>query len=788
MQQSIDHFLNWYFEIPSSGQENGLLRTWRLEAAWNWQTAWSLLLISIFVFLTVLLVRKVAGRQAKFLFGGILTLRLTVLMLLLLLVFQIQLRTNSYSKPTLVILADTSESMSLSDEYTEKHRRLFSQQGVQNTQKSRFEILQKLSEQLSSEFWQELNETFEITVLNFDTNLGTRNEETHINSPDRGITYNTLSSQLERIQSYSPTGKHTDFTSTLDEVLKISGSPPAAIVLFSDGLSTSSSDESIDRVLQRFSRRGIPIFPVGVGSPQAGREIELISIDSAPVGFIGEQHPLHLTLNNTTSSKQEYYLQLTRTVAQEIVLEHKVRAADETELSISIPELKPGLNEFELQITTSPGQRDVQRNRHSIRVWGREAPLKILLIDQIPRWEFRHLKSALERDKNVSLSTWLAEGDPEYSIEDRTASIKIPTDIDAFDGIILGDIDFSVLPKEFPQKILSLLENNGGMMLLSGVHSIQSLDRTSSLADLHPALIELPDEVVRKPMTVHPSSEGKAQRLFQDRGITVPRDEWPISHLYSFKPNVKPAALSLLDGYFDESPENRIPLILSMRYSNGVVLQHLLDDSWRWREIDNGQFYHHFWGQCIRYLCRRKLTESLPSLELMTNHSKITNQETLEINLLDRKNYFRAAPKVIVFLDGPENSIRELALLSEDQMGTNFQGKVSGLSPGDYVLRVPAMEKQQTLAKTQFQVLPVNLEREKTPLDTEFMNSIANATNGQFFFLWDIEKLTSNLPPKKYSTQSQTRIIPLWYRWELITLLLLCLSMEWGLRRSFGID
>lgn len=790
MQQALNHFLNWYFEVPVSGNGAGLQRTWRLEAAWNWQTTWPLLLVSIFLALTLLLLKKMFKQQPRPLVWSILSLRIFILLVLLLLVFQVQLRTTSSSKPKLLFLVDTSSSMSLSDTYDDVQVSHFKTMGINPSDYSRLELVQKTMENVHPDWWSRLEDQFVIDVINFDSKIGSQFNQSQESATgmrtDKQVQEST-DHIINKLDSYQPTGEATDFASAFNALLKTSDDQPASVVLLSDGHPTTGSQQQLERTLLSYSRRKIPIHAIGVGSPVVDGQMNIESVTSESIGFVGERHSVQVMIKSNLKAKQAYFVQLKNPTSSEVLQETPVDLStglNTATVMIATPELKPGRNEYALSLVSRSGKQAFNSNRRKLRVWGRTTPLRILFIDHSPRWEFRHVKSSLERDKSISLSTYLIEGDPAYFIEDKTALSEFPADLAAYDGIILGDIDFAKLDHE---NIVAFLEKRGGLLFLSGTRSFSSISRTSFMANAHPALPEHALLEKSRGISIHLPGEGRAQRLFPEQSQTPLPLSLPHSYTRLDRLIVKPAALTLLEGSLNDTSVNRVPLVLSMRFGNGLVIQHLIDDTWRWREIEEGLIFHKFWGQTVRNLCRRKLSQSLPPLELLTNLDTIFSDQALEVTLIDRNLISGSVLRTVVVLTNEQGQHSELELSRSSQNEVTFQGEINELPPGQYQLSVPEFDQVEG-ATTGIQVLPANIENQYKPLNKDFMSRIASATKGGYFPLNDFEDLPDALPSRTYSSNTTTRIITLWNRWEFVTLLLCSLGLEWGLRRRFGID
>ena len=95
--------------------------------------------------------------------------------------------------------------------------------------------------------------------------------------------------------------------------------------------------------------------------------------------------------------------------------------------------------------------KPADNNRLERKVFVREAKvIKVLYVEGYARYEYRFLKSLLEREsekekgnKTIDLKALLVDADPEYANEDKSAIVDFPTreELNAYDVVIWGDID-----------------------------------------------------------------------------------------------------------------------------------------------------------------------------------------------------------------------------------------------------------------------------------------------------------------------------------------------------------
>ncbi|MEZ6143902.1 MAG: hypothetical protein R3B91_00425 [Planctomycetaceae bacterium] len=99
--------------------------------------------------------------------------------------------------------------------------------------------------------------------------------------------------------------------------------------------------------------------------------------------------------------------------------------------------------QYTLTIDHLSGETNEENNAATHRVRVRREQLKVLLAERLPRWEFRHLKTLLERDPAIQLHTVLQSADLRFADEDQTALRRFPVSRDellSYDVVILGDL------------------------------------------------------------------------------------------------------------------------------------------------------------------------------------------------------------------------------------------------------------------------------------------------------------------------------------------------------------
>jgi hypothetical protein len=92
---------------------------------------------------------------------------------------------------------------------------------------------------------------------------------------------------LERLKKVEASGDQSRLGAGVRQVLtELRGVPPTAIVLLTDGQTTEG--ETIARAAEFAARKGVPLYPIGLGDPEAPRDLELSELLVDDVVFVDD--------------------------------------------------------------------------------------------------------------------------------------------------------------------------------------------------------------------------------------------------------------------------------------------------------------------------------------------------------------------------------------------------------------------------------------------------------------------------------------------------------------------
>ena len=278
-------------------------------------------------------------------------------------------------------------------------------------------------------------------------------------------------------------------------------------------------------------------------------------------------------------------------------------------------------------------------------------PVKLLYIEGYPRYEFRFIKTLLEREragkegnKSITLKTLLCDADPDFAVQDKTAIAEFPSkdELFTYDAIILGDVD-PKHPKLGDQNLRLLRDyvrdrvsetggkRGGGLLFLAGEQHMPHSYKDTDLAAVLPLNLTLGGDIhdpeEKKILDAglndgyHPSltSIGQQHPIFRfatddaDNAriwSNLPPLFWSASG-YRAKPTAEVLAvhpqLPARRTVGESGEPERHPLVVQQFVGAGRAMFFGFDETWRWRYRENEVYFNNFWIQTVHYLARSKV-------------------------------------------------------------------------------------------------------------------------------------------------------------------------------------
>ena len=342
------------------------------------------------------------------------------------------------------------------------------------------------------------------------------------------------------------------------------------------------------------------MYAYGVGITQP-RDIIVGHMFAPEITFSKDEVPITVRVRGQGLKGQAADLVLK--LGNQTVATKNISFEDDGEQVVSLKFTPQSAGEFDLQASIDPRPDETvqDNNSRTQRLKVIDAKIKILLVDQSPRWEFKYLQAMLMRDRRVDLKCFLVEGDPGIS-RDTTAPYlaQFPSrkdDLFQYDLVIFGDVDPKSISSAQLENINELVSRFGGaLVMVAGKRFAPQAYKVSVLERLLPvefdrSTMESPlDTLNDKPIRLELTPAGRASPMLRlsdnEQENAALWKQLPPLYWVAKVARPKPAAEVLLVDP-DPAKETRfgkMPVIALQQYGLGQVMFVGTDNTWRWEK------------------------------------------------------------------------------------------------------------------------------------------------------------------------------------------------------------
>ncbi len=592
-----------------------------------------------------------------------------------------------------------------------------------------------------------------------------------------------------------------------DGLRAAAGKQLAGVIVLSDGAQHAYAPRDIppQTAARKVADVGAPLWSVTFGQQRGGgqaRDAAVVNLTASETvylknvlevsgrvrleGLVGRDVGVVLLAEGRGGVMEE--VARTRVRADTESSDHAVR------LSWTPTEL--GERKVTLRVEPQDGEVVIANNELSTFVEVIEGGLKALYLEGALRVEQRFLRRVLAASPDMHIDfEWI-----DSSRRDRwpvNLSQRLAGDYDVF---LIGDLDATALRPEDLRTILTRVGSGAGLGLLGGLHAFEAGGWGSS--PLGAAMPFEIDPLSRQPFdgpvrsTLH--VEG-AVRLVPDRqfgGVSILRlgktDEetraaWqampPLdgaNRLGVLKPTTKTLAASA-DGS---------PLLVGRDYGSGRVAAFAADSTWRWAMQGAIDQHRRFWRQFVLWLARQDDAAD-DRLWLRLAQRRISPGTPLPFDAGLTRPDGTASPGVSLeaTLVAPDGTRRPVRLARQ---GDTFSGAVTDAAePGDWRLVVQASRPGEPAPQersARFTVFRQDLELANPRANPLLMRQLAEVTTGGVRLPEELATVFEEIAatPPAIESQEQWSFSP-WDTWPMFLLMAGGMATEWLLRKRWGL-
>ena len=673
--------------------------------------------------------------------------------------------THPSDEPEIIILADSSASMTTVDARADESL-------TQPKIISRSELTQNI---LTSEFYLPLLEDGK-TRVDIET-FGASPE-----SPEPGQEAGTnLEGALDRLLENRPNLR--------------------SVVLLSDG--DWNQGQTPVSVAQKYRLRDIPIFPIPIGSEVRLPDLDLLTVSAPTYGIIGENVQIPFTVRSSLDRDLRTIVRLRDSAGQEITKDIVLPARDTFYGSILYRLEKEGSNVLTLTIPPASGELLPDNNSRKFTISGKPENIRALVIESLPRWEYRFIRNALSRDPGVKVDCLLLHPDlgPGNGPDYIQSFPEKPEDLQKYDVVFLGDIGIgeNQLTLEQAELLKGLVENlASGLVFIPGSQGNWQSLIDSPLGDLLPVTLDPKQPSGMSENTASPlelTTEGRSSLLTmladteeQNPSVwsSLPGFYWHAPVLRS-----KPGTEVLAVHSNRRNEFGRIPLLVTNRTGSGKVLFLGHDSAWRWRRGVEDLYHYRFWGQVARWMSyqRNIATDRRIRLYFSPERPKPGDLVTVTANAFDENGAPLKAAAFPIELTAPSGKTTQIELKATEADNTwgTFSTSFTVTQAGEWTIAAYPLGNASDSPQLSTTILAQEevLEKIGQPARPEVLAEIAALSRGKSAPAADLPGLLKELQLLP-TPRPQTIPLRLWSHPAVAIILISLLGLFWTGRKLNG--
>lgn len=582
-------------------------------------------------------------------------------------------------------------------------------------------------------------------------------------------------------------------TSLLDEEDNL-----RAVVLLSDG--DSNIGQPPVAAAQQMRLRGVPLFTVPVGSQSRLPDLDLLSVSAPTYGIVGENVQIPFTIRSSLDRQVRTVVRLRdEQSGAERTKDIVLPAQSETHDSILWRLDQEGSSTLTLSIPVADGELIAENNSRSFNISGRPERIRVLVIETLPRWEYRFLRNALSRDPGVELSCLLLH--PELGPGDGPDYIKEfpeePEELAGYDVIFIGDIGIgeNQLSLEQAALIRGLVENQAsGVVFLPGQQGNQFTLLESELADLIPVQLDanmrrgMP-EPIAAPLNL--TSEGRSSLLTmlgesEEENPNIWR-RLPGFHWHAPVIRAKAGAEVLAVHGNRRGQFGQIPLLVTSAAGNGKVLFMGIDSAWRWRRGVEDLYHYRFWGQVARWMSYQRNMAAGERVRLFYTPERPEPgaNVTIHANAFDANGAPLQEGSVRLDLTAPDGRTQRIELQSTAAGWGAYSGRFRVEIPGTWQIRASVAGAEDSPVEAMLLVQSVPIEKTGQPARPDVLEEMSRVARGRMIRPEQLAEIVREIHALPEPRPFETRVA-LWSHWGTLALVTLLLSVFWIGRKLNG--
>jgi hypothetical protein len=529
-----------------------------------------------------------------------------------------------------------------------------------------------------------------------------------------------------------------------------------AVLLLSDG--DWNMGKSPLGAATQFREQNIPVFTVPVGRQTPLPDLALDTVSAPAYGLLGEEIAVSFKVVSHLPREVATTVSITDNFGESAKKEITIPAGGDVEEAILWSPRQVGNVTATVKLPVEPDEAIAENNERTFQMAVRVEKIKVLVVDSLPRWEYRYLRNALARDPGVDLRCllWHPELGPGGGLDYIPEFPDSKEALAPYDVVFLGDVGIGQgeLTEKDAELLKGLVEQQGsGLVFVPGRRGRESTLLNSPLQDLYPveldsskaggvgleneARLTLTSAGRRHWLTRFDSDENRNDELWKQ----LPGFFWSAAVEKS-----RPGSEVLAVHGALRNQWGRMPLLVTRPAGNGKVLFLGTDSAWRWRRGVEDKFHYRFWGQVVRWMAHQRHLSDKEGIRLSYSPETPQAGDTvyLQSTVLDQSGFPIDKGPLTGKITSPGGRAERLEFTPVEGGWGVFKSSFTAAEAGRYKLEADSEPYGRHLAVELLVSKPL-LEKQGQPVNAAVLEEISSLTGGKSYSMENLDKMVEQI-------------------------------------------
>ena len=602
---------------------------------------------------------------------------------------------------------------------------------------------------------------------------------------------------FETVKTLKPEGKSSHLNLSLNRLFeRLRGQELAGVLVLTDAIDTREKKDIWAETTWPSPLFVAQLEKPGIADDKPDMRVE--NVDTPRRAIVGWDTAMSVTIAGQGGKGEPFPVVLLKSGKEvEKIAVQLPPEGGSRDVQFKLPHPEVATETYTVRIPVLTGEVQTNDNEMVVAVDVLDAKNRVLFLEDVPRFESKHLSRALFANKDITplaffqlpnrkvsgTKEWVAYGDRQGLTFDLTLDQLRLNKI-----IILGDFDSEAISPEHCRTILEFVEKGGSLILLGGqkLWGDNGISKTE-LSKLLP-FTRAGAPAVEGKFSVAWTAEGRAHPALANNQ-EMPLELPPVLSVFTGV-TLSAGAFALADAQTDNG---RQPVLISRVYGQGKVLAVLTDSLWRWvMQPGDEKPYPKFWRQIIQWMSPSESDLDKYHLELFTDAGTIAvgDPAILQSRLVIPPTETRKTWKVSCEITTPSDRVIALAMAGRNIQaggGSEIPGYVTEYTPsepGNYkaISAVEIDGKKVVSAPCLFTVRATSQELVLKPINEKVLKALARSSGGRYGTLDELDAALQDLRVTE-RRERKLEYHSLWQNFAVLACLIGLLTIEWVTRK-----